>query len=216
MDYLRKMEINCVLDVGACTGAYAQELRQLGYRGNIISFEPVPTSFQILRRNMEGDPHWQGQNCGLSDATQVTTIQTYSVPEFNSLLRLREDAGNAYHVDSGQPHPVEIQLQRLDEVLPDLVKNIPAPRVYLKIDTQGHDLGVLRGATGVLDKVVGIQSEMSVVPLYDEMPTMSDSLLAFRGCGYVPIGFFPVNTFEDKMISPEFDVVMNRFNETLA
>jgi len=43
------LKINCVLDVGANQGQYAHFLRNLGYKGNIISFEPVTIDYAILQ-----------------------------------------------------------------------------------------------------------------------------------------------------------------------
>src|SRR5438046_9585223 len=51
--------INCVLDVGAHRGEYGLELRRSGYRGFIISFEPVTENFVALERRAAGDPRWR-------------------------------------------------------------------------------------------------------------------------------------------------------------
>ena len=66
-DFLSQMEINVVLDVGAFVGNYATTLREAGYRGRIISFEPVPASYDRLHARMHHDSLWCGQPFGLSD-----------------------------------------------------------------------------------------------------------------------------------------------------
>ena len=55
-NYLVGQQINCVIDVGAFKGQYAQFLRKLGYSGQIISFEPVASSFAELSKVMSGGP----------------------------------------------------------------------------------------------------------------------------------------------------------------
>ena len=60
---LRRMSINCVIDVGANKGQFASELRAAGYRGHICSFEPVPLTFSELGARFRGDPRWDGYRC---------------------------------------------------------------------------------------------------------------------------------------------------------
>ena len=50
---LNHFHINKVIDVGAYTGTYVQALRRFGYKGKIISFEPVKKSHEILKNASE-------------------------------------------------------------------------------------------------------------------------------------------------------------------
>jgi hypothetical protein len=58
IDLLKKCKVNCILDVGANRGQYALELRKLGYKENIISFEPVKESFDELKKWSRFDSKW--------------------------------------------------------------------------------------------------------------------------------------------------------------
>lgn len=214
-DYLSQMRINVVLDVGAFVGNYALQLRRIGYQGRIISFEPVPASYEKLIHAMGKDPLWVGYPFGLSDENREALMNTHSSGDFNSLLTLREDAEYAYVLDPAGRGQANIQLKRLDAVLPQLIEKIESPRIFIKIDTQGHDLSVLKGASGVIDSILGFQSELPAVRLYDDMPSMATLLDYYGSCKFVPIGFYPVNTFRYLRVSPEFDVLFNRFEGTL-
>lgn len=77
-----------------------------------------------------------------------------------------------------------VDIVRLDEELPRLLPDWRGRRVYLKMDTQGYDLEVFRGAQGILGSVVGLQSELSVQPLYAGMPHYIDALATYEGAGY--------------------------------
>jgi FkbM family methyltransferase len=218
-DFLSRMNIDVVLDIGAYAGTYARELREVGYRGRIISFEPVPASYERLHRAMHNDPLWSGEPFGLSDENRETLINTHNSGDFNSLLTLREEAQVAYSVDPSRSSQIPIQLRRLDAVLPKLIEGIQSPRIFMKMDTQGHDLSVVKGASGVLNKIVGLQSELPAVEIYDGMPSMSAVLNYLASCGFVPTGFYPVNsvaTSDGLRISPEFDVLFRRFDGRLA
>ncbi len=215
-DFLARSRINCVLDVGAFVGNYVLELRQIGYEGRIISFEPVPDAFAKMSMKLKLDAFWSGQPYGLSDVSRDAIINTYAAGNFNSLLILKEDAETAYALDHAKRGKTQIKLRRLDEVLPALLQGIDSPRVFLKIDTQGHDVNVLRGAAGVQKWIVGMQSEIPVVPLYEGTFSMSQMLDYYRSRGFVPLGLYPVNTLQSKQVSPEFDVIFNSFDGQLA
>jgi FkbM family methyltransferase len=214
-DLLAQMKINVVLDVGAYIGNYAAELRAIGYKGKIISFEPVPASYERLQARMRHDPLWSAQPFGLSDENREAVMNTFSRGDFNSLLTLRKDSEAAYSLESSSRSQTTIQLRRLDTVLPQLIAGIQSPRIFMKIDTQGHDLSVVRGAAEVLDHIAGLQSELPAVQIYDGMASMSAVLEYYSTCGFVPIGFHPVNTMRGTQISPEFDVLFNRFEGSL-
>ena len=103
----------------------------------------------------------------------------------------------------------EVEIRRLDEVLREATGD-PAPeRIFLKLDTQGFDLEVFAGAAGVLDKIVGLQSELSLRPIYEGMPTYLEALQAFQATGFAMTGIYPV-TRDPEWRIVECDAVMIR------
>src|SRR5215813_8953515 len=65
MSLFENLGINCVLDVGAFHGEYGTTLRQFGYQGRIVSFEPVPDHFQSLQQASKDDKNWIIHNLAL-------------------------------------------------------------------------------------------------------------------------------------------------------
>ncbi len=53
-----RLEIDCVLDVGARVGEFGQWLRRNGYKGGIASLEPVGDNFHQLAKAAVRDPLW--------------------------------------------------------------------------------------------------------------------------------------------------------------
>ena len=56
--YFVAHEIGFVLDIGANIGQFGIDLRRSGYRGEIISFEPDPDNFLLLKRRAKSDTKW--------------------------------------------------------------------------------------------------------------------------------------------------------------
>ena len=69
---LARHEVDCVLDVGANVGQYANAIRKNGYQGRIVSFEPLSDAHAKLTARAAGDDRnaaFEGiciAHCGLS------------------------------------------------------------------------------------------------------------------------------------------------------
>jgi hypothetical protein len=68
---------------------------------------------------------------------------------------------------------------------------------FLKMNTQGYDLEVFKGTAGCMDKIRGIQSELSVQPLYKNMPHFLEALDAYAAAGFDPYNLSVVNRVSD-------------------
>ncbi|HEY5477370.1 MAG TPA: FkbM family methyltransferase [Tepidiformaceae bacterium] len=175
-DLLEALCVNCVLDVGANCGQFARDLRGIGYVGRIISFEPVQREFAALTTTFAGDPLWSGHQVALGAEEKMTEIGVCDMTVMSSML-------DSLDPDS-QVKMQEVRLRRLDEMLPTLISSIDSPRVFLKMDTQGFDLEVFKGAQGCMSDIVGLQSELSVIPLYDKMPHYLEALATYEDSGF--------------------------------
>jgi len=201
--------INCVLDVGARHGDYGVLLRNNGYRGHIVSFEPVSENFEILQARAAGDPTWTAHQVALGSCTGTAEINVGRGTNFSSFLR-----PSAYGLDTTPDITTErietVQVQRLDELFEEVMRHIAQPRVYLKMDTQGFDLEVLRGAERCLPRIAALQSELSLQPLYEEMTTNWLSALdEFRRAGYEVSALF-AGYRDQRLRLSEMDCVMVR------
>lgn len=103
----------------------------------------------------------------------------------------------------------QVAVRRLDEVI-DQVAPAGAQRFCLKLDTQGFDLEVFAGASRCVDKIVGLQSEMAVLPVYRGAPDYVESLATYRAAGFEATGFFPVSREAERLVLVEFDCVMTK------
>jgi FkbM family methyltransferase len=213
LDTLRRLQINCVLDVGAHYGEWGQSLREIGYRGTIISFEPVRASCERLQKTTAGDSNWHILPFALGSEDSTALIHLYKSSDFNSFLQAnskRVEDRFAHNADDSGTETVTVK--KLDSVFSDLDFDKTPPRIYLKIDTQGYDKNVVQGAVGSLSHVVAMQSEIpGIRPLYFNQPDMIETLAYYRSLGFAPTGFFPLNLERDNTTVIEFDVVLARF-----
>jgi len=207
---LRKLRIDCVIDVGANRGQFGAMLRGLGYRGRIASFEPLAPCRAALEERAKGDSAWQVHPLALGAAPGRRRFRELEFAELSSFLAPADAAAERFGPGARLRGEREVEVHRLDELFPRITEGLPAPRVFLKMDTQGFDLEVFRGAAGCLERVAALQSEMSVLPLYEGMPDYLEALAAYRAGGFEVTGFYPVFRERESLVIGEFDCVMAR------
>src|SRR5947207_14657581 len=139
------LQVNCVIDVGANHGQFASMIRRAGYRGVIISVEPQMESYATLAAAARTDPLWTALNIALGERDEDATLNVFAASDLNSLLRPSANMVLATWA-SDVRETQQVQVRRLDSIFEALVHEVEAPRVFLKLDTQGYDLHVLRGA----------------------------------------------------------------------
>lgn len=179
--------IDLVLDVGANEGQYAGELRRIGFAGDIVSFEPIAEVCARLRANRAGDARWQLRDIALGSSDGSATIQVGAQSATSSLLAPSEylvgQAAGARSVRSET-----IRVARLDTIFePAWEKR----SIWLKLDTQGFEQEVLRGAVASLPKVRLIQLELSLRPLYVGEPAFLEVAGGLAAQGFDLVGLEP-------------------------
>lgn len=204
--------VNCVFDVGAREGEYGLWLRRNGYRGRIVSFEPVASNARVLAARAADDAQWDVHVSALGAENGSATINVTELTHFSSFRSPSTLSRETFGDESAVTRTETVRVQRLDTVFDAAVSGLRDPSVYLKMDTQGWDLEVLKGATASRTKIVALQSEVSVRAFYQESPTMIDSFEQIRQYGFVPSGMFPVHVSAGLELS-EFDYVAVRLRE---
>jgi len=157
--------VTVLLDVGANEGQYVGYLRAAGWRGRVVSFEPVAAVHAKLTANAARDPAWQvamPMALGAQEGTAEITVSNES--DMSSLLPLRDEILRV-SPSSAAAGAETVTVRTLDAVFSDYVG--ADDRAFLKIDTQGYEAAVLDGAATSLPKLAGLQVELSLTPLYE-------------------------------------------------
>ncbi len=207
---LKAFDINCVLDVGANRGQYGQLLRQAGYDGHIVSFEPVPAAVEALRRVTQHDEKWSVHAIALGTEEGVTTMQVVPGQATLSSMLPPSDYGRHRFPTMAGVVPHEVPVARLDALLDSVTDHIPNPRLYLKLDTQGFDLEVFGGLGARIRDIVALQSELALVEIYEGMPRMLEALAIYENAGFEVSGLFPVSREFKTTRIVEYDCILVR------
>lgn len=179
--FLDRLGVDLVLDVGANTGQFGRNARQAGYAGRMISFEPMSAAFAQLERTASGDSQWVAVHAAVGAAPGELKINVAHNSISSSLLPML-DRHATIAPRSRYVGTETVRVERLDVLVDEAVSNARAP--FLKVDTQGYEAFVLDGATGVLDRVVGVELELSLVPLYDGQMLWDGMIDRMKAAGF--------------------------------
>jgi FkbM family methyltransferase len=175
--------IDLLFDVGANTGQYVRDIREAGYRNRVVSFEPLPEAHAALEARAARDPGWQVHaRSALGAATGETSINVAGNSASSSLLPMLPSHAEAAP-QSAYVGTVSTPVATLDSVFHAYRR--PGERVFLKIDTQGFEAEVLKGAHASLPEMQGVQLELSTVPLYAGQALYDHFVDFFRDRGFV-------------------------------
>lgn len=206
-DFLVHEGIGTVFDVGANAGGYGLEIREQGYRGRIVSFEPIPEVYQKLVANCRSDPLWQSHQIGLGKDDQEMEISVTTATVFSS-LKAPTDYTVRKFVGATAERRETIKVARLDTFLRASTELIG--RGYLKIDTQGFEKEVLIGAGDCLGSFHAVQLEVALQPLYENQQTWIPMIQFMSQKGF-DVAMAKENGFDfDAMRLLEMDVVFIR------
>jgi FkbM family methyltransferase len=169
-------EDSCALDVGAHRGSVLAEIVRLAPRGRHHAFEPLPVLAAELRARF---PDVTVHELALSDTAGDAEFQhVVTDPGYSGLRRRRYDDPGA------RVEPIRVTTARLDDVL-----DPEAPVHFVKVDVEGAELQVFRGARRTLARWrpwVVFEHGLGAADHYGTTPAMVHALLA--ECGLAVFG----------------------------
>lgn len=206
---LAEFRIDTVLDVGANAGQFAKQLmHDIGYEHRIISFEPLTSAFAALTEHAKDTPRWTVCNVALGDVDGTCEMHvagnSYSSSLLDMLPSLLHSAPEAEYVNTEA-----VTIRTLDSVFDDYCD--ATNEIYLKIDTQGYEMNVLRGAANSLRHIDTVQMEMSLTPLYDGEMLFVELYQYMTSMDYALVGIEPAFIDKDTGRLLQVDGVFHRF-----
>ena len=178
---LENFQINCFWDVGANIGQTGLSIREHGYKGDIISFEPQELAHSKLIKVSSADSKWKVfEKCGVgNDGLKDLNISKNSVSSsFLKMEKLHLDA----NPDSKFIKKENVKIISLNKIFTEI--NNQSDKNFLKIDAQGYEKEILESGKNVLNNFIGISCEISIHPLYEGETKLLDMFNYLNSKGY--------------------------------
>lgn len=177
-----------LFDVGANVGQFGAFMRKSGYRGKLVSFEPLSAAFATLKQRATGDGDWTVVQMGLGDQSGEATINIAGNSESSSFLNMlprhKVAAPNSTYIGTET-----VPICTLDQAVERHAD--PNRPLFVKLDTQGFEKKIIQGGGRSLGRICGFKVEVSIDPLY-EGETVLPQMVEFMGDhGYQLMGVEP-------------------------
>ncbi|MGF1627798.1 MAG: FkbM family methyltransferase [Alphaproteobacteria bacterium] len=186
---LERHGIRTVIDVGANAGQTRDRLRELGFTGRIVSIEPISRLQRRLADRARADADWTVlPPMALGAAEGEVELLVSAADDLSSLqpalAALREALPNAAVAERET-----VQVRRLDDLWPEI--GASPEDTLLKLDVQGSEADVLRGAPVTLSNLRAVLVEMSLQPLYEGESDYLALCTMLHDAGFLPVLFLP-------------------------
>lgn len=173
--------IETIFDVGANVGQSAHKFRGAFPKASIFCFEPVQSQFQELQNSVASDPHIKCFQLALGSTPGKGNIYLTDHSTTSSLIKPEYSRGSEeVQISTIESFCMEHGVERID---------------LLKVDTEGFDLEVLKGAASLLssDCVTFVLVEVGFHP-GDERHVLFDHIREFlMSYGFYVYGFYDQN-----------------------
>jgi FkbM family methyltransferase len=207
VDLILHEKIATVFDVGANEGHFGVDLRERGYKGRILSFEPIPAVHALLQARAASDPLWETFQVGVGDTETELEISVAAAPVFSSFKPVSDYTAGKF-VGAREERREKVPVIRLDRFLDDRPELLAG--AYLKIDTQGFEKEVLAGCGDRLRQFRAVQLEVPLRRLYEGQETLVGMIRWMDGQGF-EIAMAKENGFDwDILRLLELDIVFVR------
>ena len=180
---MRKVKIDILFDIGANTGQFSLEMRDKGYSGMIVSFEPLTSAREKLIQQASKEKNWiVHERSAIGDYNGMTDINISKNSVSSSILPMLKS-----HSDAGK-NSVYIKTEKTPIITLDSVADSYLDKfsnLFIKIDTQGYESKVIDGALKTLKRAKGVLCELSLIPLYEGQDIWKDLILRLEKEGFV-------------------------------
>jgi|SRR5690554_339610 len=166
---LNHFRINKVIDVGANTGQFAESLIDFGYKGEIISFEPVSNAYEQLQKRAQKYENWHvAERCAIGNINGNIDINVSDDTVFSSIKTIKKEFTD--NLSAAQTIKKEaVPIYKLDSLFEKYFDREES--IFLKIDTQGFEKEVIEGATELFTIAKGLKIE---IPLVSDLEIYED------------------------------------------
>lgn len=197
---LRSLAVDAVLDVGANRGQFTLACRQVLPRVPILAFEPIPDEARTFRQVHGRDPGIELVETALGECSGVATLHLSRSADSSSLLPIGSEQVKLFPETAGAG-TLTVSLQKLDDLAGRWVGR---NRQLLKLDVQGFELSVLKGAVQTLGSCAHVYVECSEVTLYEGQALRAEVQSFLEERGFRLVGRFNPSLAEGRLIQADY------------
>jgi len=199
-----------VIDVGANNGQFYNLCRKAGYNGMIWCVEPSPSQYENIQTLLSDDVNSQCFNYGISDKAGILKLSVSGkIGDLSSFLNQNKLYEERFRSGSTTCE-VDVEVINLERLIKS-EQTKKYKKIFLKTDTQGMDLKVIKSLGSFLkdNSLVAIKSEMSVKQIYDESSTHWEILDLIKSLRLEPLYFEHISRMDNYELI-EYDAIFTR------
>ncbi len=183
--------------------------KQAGFKGYIFSFEPNPDQAALARKRAEGDDKWIVSELAISDRDGTAEFNVMQADQFSSLSTPSHEDVKLFTEMNAIRKTITVQTERLETALRRLQAEYGFARPFLKMDTQGYDVKVVKGSSESVREFLGLQSELAIVKTYADSVDFREAITEYENHGFTLSAFVPNNSGHFPILV-EVDCIMVR------
>ena len=196
------ISINTFLDVGANKGQFSLLVNSLFPKKNILAFEPIRSEYEIYKKIFNNEKNVKCFNVGLGNKIETKQLYLTKSKDSSSFFKPSKIQNNLFRNTNVFSTEI-VNIKKLSSFLHRLKKPI-----FLKIDVQGYELKVLKGAD--LNQIQYIYLEGSYVRLYENQPLIKDIVKYVSYRNFKLIGEYNLIKKNNKKIQADFLFLNNK------
>ena len=197
----QNLQIDTVYDIGACTGTWTSQVKQsVLINSNFFLFEGNPAYTDIL-----------------SNKGNFVHMGVLSNPGRDSVSFYNgSDTGDSYYKETTKHYEnkeaITLPCRTLDSVISEF--NLPTPNL-LKIDTQGSELDILKGATSIINNVELVYLECPIIQYNEGAPSIGEYINYMKEKRFVPYDVLEIHRSEEVLLQIDILFISEAARECL-
>jgi FkbM family methyltransferase len=186
---LSQFEQPTIVDVGANVGQFGVDLRRTGYKGRILSFEPVSDIYKTLCQTASRSNDWECFNFGFGARNETLEMNISKNDGLSSSLLKMHGNHEIFFGDATYVSKEMVRIRTIDSVFNELY--IDVTQALLKLDIQGYESFALAGAVNTLKLVPYCFLEVSIMKLYEGESSILSILNQLNESNHQIIDLYP-------------------------
>lgn len=169
LDAATPLGIRVVFDIGANVGTFSLLAKAILPSATVEAFEPLVKHVDEFHRNLAGVEGIRVHSIALGSRNVTAAMRVTAFSDSSSVLRPTEI--NRRHFGTREITQVPVVVRRLDDYCQESL--LPLPDL-IKVDVQGYELEVFKGAEGCLRSAKAVIVEASFADYYEDQPLFGE------------------------------------------